>query len=197
MSRIIFFDTETTGILSRYPEAEIIEYTFQVWEDGVRGDFVTKKVKPGLPVPEEAARINGYTEEAWAGAQPWGVEDWENVRRFFPSCEANVKPKGIVVPGGHNVDFDIDMLNNQIRRFHGLHLPLDLSYRKVDTCRMAIALFELGEITSASLVNVARYFGIDTSLAHSSAGDVEMTIQVWEQFLLVLDSGLRSMRGVV
>jgi DNA polymerase III epsilon subunit-like protein len=191
---VIFIDTETTDL---DPEkGEIIEYTFAEWIDGVRGRHLTRKVMPVGPVSPKAAEINGYTREAWeaAGAQPWSSEDNGNVFNFIPAKEEGTRGEGRVIVGGHNTRFDLDFLNWQIKK-QGHRQALDYSHRLIDTMTGAAPLMGLGELTSVSLVNVARYFGIDTSLAHSSAGDVEMTIQVWEYLLLLTDAGLRSLRA--
>lgn len=188
---IIFIDTETTGL---DPDAgEIIEYTFAEWDAGVRGRVVTRKVRPVGPVPDSAARINGYTPEKWeeAGALPWGGADLDTLFSFIPSAVAGVKPKGIVRVGGHNTNFDLHFFGAQLRR-QGWDLPLDHSHRIVDTMTAAAPLLDIGEVTSVTLVSLARYFGIDTSLAHSSAGDVEMTIRVYEEQIRLTLDGLTN-----
>lgn len=189
--RIVFCDTETTGLDP--DEGEIIEYTFAEWEDGVRGRTVTRKVRPEGPVPESASRINGYTPEKWeaAGALPWSGADFDTLFSFIPSTQVGVRPSGRVVVGGHNTNFDLRFFGGQLRR-KGWMLPLDHSHRIVDTMTGAATLLALGEIKSAALVSVAQYFGIDTSLAHSSAGDVEMTIRVFEEQIRLTLDGLTN-----
>ncbi len=83
--KLVFLDTETTGLL-QHPGAELIEYAFAVWEDGkvIRG-IDSQRVLPSNGCTAEAAKINGYTQEAWLaeGAQLFGQADVDNICSYL------------------------------------------------------------------------------------------------------------------
>jgi DNA polymerase III alpha subunit (gram-positive type) len=173
--RIVFFDTETSNLPERNPNAEIIAYTTRVWVDGNVGEPRTIHTFPYGEVHPEAAKINGYTPEEWTRRGAVRQFDWHDVTNLREALGNDA------IIGGHNTGFDTDMV---CRMFARANLsPPKWNYRKVDTQAMAQALVAIGAIKSASLVNVANYIGCDISGAHTSEGDVNMTIAVWEWFV--------------
>jgi DNA polymerase III epsilon subunit-like protein len=178
--RIVFVDTETTGLTSM---DQVLEYSFKVWEDGVVSQAYTRRVMPTVPCNPKAQEVNGFTREAWeaCGAVPWSALDCDYVSYFLQD--------GTIV-GGHNTPFDVGMI---AREFERAKRPFpQLSREEVDTKRLAVPLMALGEIPKTALTTVAQYFGLDVSLAHTSMGDVDMTIGIWERFLQLQHRGLRA-----
>lgn len=177
--RIIFIDTETTGLNPHRNEIDptlgncILSYTIQAWTDGVLGPAQTIHLLPTCPVEPGAAKVNGYSPEEWArrgATRSFGWEDCTNL---------NVLHDAIV--GGHNVPFDLDFVAAEFAR--GKVASPKWNHRKVDTQALSMPLVALGAIKSAALAHVAAYWGIDHSQAHTSAGDVTTTIQVWERYV--------------
>ncbi len=179
--RIRFFDTETSDLPSRNPNAEIIAYTTQIWDNGVVQPPQTIHLLPRGPVADEAAKVNGYTPQEWARRGAVRHFDWQDVTNLQNALHDQTV-------GGHNTEFDLNMVKITFERAN-IALP-KWNYQIVDTQRQAASLVALGLIAKQSLVNVAKYFGIDTSKAHSSEGDVAMTIAVFEAFALLMLDGL-------
>jgi DNA polymerase III alpha subunit (gram-positive type) len=183
--RITFFDTETSDLPERNPAAEIIAYTTQVWDSGVAQPAQTVYLLPTGPVAPEAAKVNGYTPEEWQRRGAVRSFSWEDATNLQQALHDQIV-------GGHNVGFDLDMVARTFARA-GAAGPKP-NYRKVDTQPMAQSLVALGLIQSASLVNVAKYFGVDVGAAHTSDGDVTMTIKVFEKFCLLIKGGIEYAR---
>lgn len=180
--RIRFFDTETSDLPSRNPNAEIIAYTTQLWDNGVTSEAQTIHLLPTGPVAEEAAKVNGYTPEEWARRGAVRSFGWEDVTNLNNALHDQIV-------GGHNIEFDLDMVRRTFDRAK-MAAPKP-NYQLIDTQRQAAALVALNLITKASLVPACQYFGIDTSGAHTSAGDVTMTIKLFEAFALLSLDGLK------
>jgi len=172
--RIVFIDTETSDLPDRNPNAEIIAYTIQPWVDGVRGTAQTVHLFPRGPVAPEAQRVNGYTEALW---------HYRGAVRAFDDTDLAFLRQALdnAIVGGHNTGFDTNMIELEFARRRTA--KPDWNYRKVDTQAMAMGLVGIGVIQKAGLVDMAKHFGIPHTNAHTSFGDVETTILVWEKFL--------------
>lgn len=185
--KLIAIDCETTG-LDDYPLShEVIEIAAQVWEDGERGPLYVKRFMPCGPVDPGAAKANGFTPEKWGAVQeaagipcrPFSFDDAGDLYRMI------VPPQGDTVeaPLGANIAFDMRFLREAFRRVRH-PFPAFKTHRTVDVQALAIPLVVAGKIPNASLKHIAEFYGIDTSAAHSAAGDVNMTIQVFERLVL-------------
>jgi DNA polymerase III epsilon subunit-like protein len=98
--RPVYLDTETTGLDKT---AEIIEISI-IDTDG--STLVDTLVRPSLPIPQDASRINHITSEMVQKAQPWPFL-WNNIK---PSLNNRV----VVI---YNADFDIRMLKQTHDRY--------------------------------------------------------------------------------
>lgn len=167
--RIVFFDTETTGLIDKNPKAEIVEYAGATWDDGdVSGEF-HRYVIPVFGCPAEAAAINGYDEAKWRGA---GAETF----KVPHATELRQRLDGMMI-GGSNPDFDKKMIRASCERL-GQPVP-DWSYKHLDLGAYGLLLQLAGEIVNAKLETLAAYFGIPHE-AHTAMGDVKASIGVWE-----------------
>lgn len=110
---IMVFDTETTG-LTLHPRAPIemqphlIEFggAFLSATTGERKEQFQFLVNPGIPIPEDATRVNGITNEMVA-AQPRFADVWPFIAAKFDKC------KGCVA---HNAPFDLSVLQIELMR---------------------------------------------------------------------------------
>lgn len=178
--RIVFCDTETSDLPDRNPNAEIISYTICPWVDGVRGEMRTVHVYPVGPVHPEAQRVNGYTPELWASRGAVRSFDWHDLSNFREALDS-------AIVGGHNTGFDTGMIETVFARLKTAR-P-DWNYRKVDTQAMAMGLVAIGVLKKAGLADVAAHFGIVNQAPHTSYGDVDCTINVFEALLGVYLKG--------
>ncbi|MDR1306729.1 MAG: 3'-5' exonuclease, partial [Treponema sp.] len=88
------FDIETTGLDSR--QDRIVEFGAVKFDR--RGPIVryAALINPGIPMPEEAGRVNGITDQMLAGKPP--------LEAVFPDFLGLVKDTVIIA---HNAPFDM------------------------------------------------------------------------------------------
>ena len=165
---IVFFDTETTGLL---PSAELLEIgfvkvkarTFEIIEEG---DI---KLKPAHieRANAESLAIVGYDEEEWNRE---GVDRKTGLELFLQHTDG-------VMLAGHNVVFDRQHVESE-REEHGIQ-P-NFFYKSLDTFVMAWSLLgDHPEFEKFSLGELARYFNIDQGRAHRAIDDAKTTYQVF------------------
>ncbi len=96
----VFLDTETTGLSSsdEIVEIAIVDAAGQVLAD--------KLVKPSRPIPKEATRIHGITDEQVKGAPSWPIL-WMSLRPLLIG-------KPVVA---YNSDFDLKMMRQSHDRY--------------------------------------------------------------------------------
>lgn len=99
----IAFDTETTGLdpkRDRIVEIGAVKFD----ERGIIARFSTL-IYPGIPMPEEAGKVNGITDAMLAG-KPTAVEVLPDFLRFIEG--------GILV--AHNAPFDVSFIQGELER---------------------------------------------------------------------------------
>jgi DNA polymerase III epsilon subunit-like protein len=179
---LLVVDTETGGL--EPSGACIISIAAQVLVLGEGllepGAIFDTKIKPDRPVSKEAANVNGYTPEAWAGA-PDGALALDLFRQWVEGvCKAHfLAPMWC----GCNPLFDLKFYNSDRMR-HGLIAPDGLSYRVIDVQSMAIPLLFRGEVSSVSLAALRAWAGLTGEQTHTAMGDVLDTCEVIGALLL-------------
>jgi len=110
---IIVFDTETTGLLKNRlspldKQPQIIElYAMRLDKDRKKIDEIDVLVNPKKKLDDIITKITGLTDDDLRDASDWaGVHD--QVHKFFSAAPARVF--------GHNLYFDLEMLNLEYRR---------------------------------------------------------------------------------
>jgi DNA polymerase III epsilon subunit-like protein len=96
----VYLDTETTGLEAK---DEIVEISI-VDEDG--SILLDKYVRPSQPIPHEATRIHGITDNDVKGAMQWPIL-WQTVRPLLAG-------RLIVM---YNSDFDTRMMKQSMTRY--------------------------------------------------------------------------------
>lgn len=176
---LVFFDTETTGLLSDNPAdpvpgiIEIACVRTTPDASSIIDEYETKIVleRDRYPVSEDALRINGYSDEKWAKAIPLEDALHQVVQRM---------PFGVQL-AGHNTGFDIGMLKGSLRRA-GMRIP-KFYYHYVDTMSLGQPLVAKGLVENVKLVTLSKYFGVPHEHAHTAMGDVRATLGVYRAIL--------------
>ena len=167
-ARFCVFDTETTGLSSRYDR--IIEFGGVIVEDGKIVDQFNQYYDPGMPIPEEATRINHITDDMVRG-KPKIEDDLERILSFFGDC--------ILV--AHNATFDIGMVNAALSR---KGLP-PLTNPVIDT--MPISHYLFPEAARHSEGAMLRNLGLGNIYseedAHEAVYDATALNEGWKEIL--------------
>jgi DNA polymerase III subunit epsilon len=160
----IYLDTETTGLDSK---AEIIEIA--VVDSNLR-PLINTLVRPRNPIPQDATRIHGITDQMTATAPTW-VALWQEIRGVFFGRQLAI----------YNADFDLRMID-QTNKICGLprwqpgSTPLDImilfaDFRAVwDPIRNQNRYFRLEEAGS--------YLGIKLPNSHRALDDALLAREV-------------------
>jgi DNA polymerase III epsilon subunit family exonuclease len=174
--RVVVVDTETTGMSPADGHALVEVATVVVADDGI-GESWSSLVRPGRPIPPDAAAVHGITDAMVAEAPAPAPVAAELRRR----C-------GDATIAFHNAMFDLPFLVALLRQAGEapLYNPV------VDTLGLARGLAEPG---GNSLGALAARFGFTPEARHRALADARMTARVfmtlsgrWER-----ERGVRSL----
>ncbi len=155
-TRVVALDTETTG-MSPEAGAALVEVASVVIENGEIGATWSSLVRPGRPIPPDAVRVHGITDEMVADApEPGSIAG-----RLRATC-------GDLPLVFHNAPFDLPFLTDLMRKSGEKPLLNPI----VDTLGLARGLFEAG---GNSLGSLAARLGLPPQSAHRALGDALTT----------------------
>lgn len=161
LSDYIVFDIETTGLDSSYDE--VIEIgAIKIKNNKIVSKF-NSLVKPKNAIDEYITELTGITNEM--------VKDAPTIEEVLPDFMDYIDNDILI---GHNVNFDINFIYDNLYRN-----KLDvLTNNFIDTMRISRKL--LPNLSHHRLIDLARYFEIDTTNNHRTLKDCEITMNVYE-----------------
>lgn len=154
MTKLIIFDTETTGVDTETDR--IIQFALNL--DGQEKQFL---VNPGVPIPPEATAVHGITDADVKNAKPFSHYA-EKLHRIFKSAD---------LVGFGIARFDIPLL---IKEFKRCGIRWEPGGRVID-CLEIFFRFEKRDLTAA----LKFYCGEEHTDAHDALGDVRATEKVF------------------
>ncbi len=174
-----FVDTETGGLVpGKSPIIEVATILTDLALKEVARFEAKIRLRAGDVVDPGAARVNGYTPEAWTEAIPFA--------EYMGFLEKQIPRGSVAIPVGHNVGFDRDMIDK------GYYTPAKrfcpLGYRKVDTLTIAMCLRAAGliRVPDLKLGSVGTALGIPLGRAHSAMSDALVAKGIFEHGLALL-----------
>lgn len=162
-SRIIYYDTETTGV--RPDKDRIIEIAAY---DPDRDVSFVQFVNPGCPIPAESTGITGITDEMVANAPSYEIVG----QNFIEFCG----PDAILI-AHNNERFDKIFIETESAR-HNLMLP---SWRYLDTLKWSRKYRT--DLPSHALQSLREVYGFEANQAHRALDDVMMLYKIFSMMI--------------
>jgi len=169
---IIFYDVETTGLKSKTSKILSLSAIKYKYDDNLfkEIDRLDVFINPCLPIPEEASKVNGITNEKVKDE----MDEWDThekiIRPFFGDNP--------ILAGYNILNFDDKFMQLLWLRSCGVELKPEA---ELDVLRM---VQEKMNLKSSTLENAAKELGADFGLSfHTSIDDVIATERVAELLL--------------
>ncbi len=159
LDEFVVIDVETTGL--RPLRQRVIEVACIRYRNGAEEARFESLVNPGKRIPAYISELTGIKDAHVAEAPPFAAIA-EAVQTFIGS--------GLVV--GHNIAFDLNFLNAELKRVD----RTSLINERLDTMGMAVRL--LRGVRKPSLDKVARQVGLVPRKIHRAGVDAELTGEV-------------------
>ncbi|MDR1780953.1 MAG: 3'-5' exonuclease [Tannerella sp.] len=156
---LVFFDLETTGISIIHDR--IVEISLlKIYPDGTE-ESKTRRINPGIPIPAEATKVHGITDE--------DVKDCPPFKAIARSLASLIE--GCDLAGFNSNRFDIPLLAEEFLR---AGIDIDLNKRKFIDVQTIFHKMEQRTLSAA----YKFYCNKDIDNAHSAEGDVKATYEV-------------------
>ena len=181
------FDLETTGV-DQHQDRPVTAYTARHHRDGrieLEQDWL---INPGIPIPAEAAKVHGITDEI---AQRDGTEPGPSVDSLIEhllccsieDAEQDGLPPGLGRPiVGMNLAFDLTMLHADALR-HGVR-TFEQRRREAGVFVPVVDIYVLDKQADRyrkgkrKLVDLARVYHVPLDNAHDARADAVASVQI-------------------
>lgn len=157
-------DVETTGL---DPEHDLLIETAALRvRDSVVVDRYSSLINPGVPISDFISHLTGITNEELSSA-PAVIDVLPEFIDFI----------GDDILVGHNVNFDVNFLYDNIEKHLGKHFTNDY----VDTLRLSKRFFK--DAPSFKLSFLADYLSVKVDVSHRALSDCETTNQIYQKLV--------------
>jgi len=164
---VVVVDVESTGL--DYSQHELIEIgALKLQGREIVGVF-NSLIKPKSTITPEITRLTGIDNEM--------VKDFPAAEQILAKFIDFAGPSVLIA---HNVDFDIPFLKHHLQHL----LKKELTNESL--CTLKLSRYLLPNLVNHKLHTIASHFNIPVANRHRAMGDVELTYQVWLQFIEVL-----------
>ena len=184
--KIMVCDTETTGLGDDDQIIELAALTATIGKDMSINEecHIDRFIRPYKPVPVNASRVNGLTDEFLASY------DTEDIA--FPEISEYLETEGIFV--GYNFNFDINMINNLYKRNKRICPKKEF----IDVLEMVRDTVPSDKVPNYRLETIAKYLGCSGNLNfHTAIDDVRATAAVFSKCLQMYVEQYRQEKTMV
>lgn len=177
--QLLAFDTESTGV--DVNTDRVVQLGAAYFESRAVVDKRQMLVNPGVPIPPDAAKVHGITDDKVKDKPPFA----QVAAKFIEHLEGRVRPGGPPWLLGYNaISYDTPLLNAEFARIG--------STFRIDPARVldphVTVGWHLRALRSRKLTDVAAHFGITfDGAAHSAAADAVVSGQL---LLALVQKGL-------
>jgi len=158
---LVFFDLETTGL--DIPQDRIVQFAFIKVDPDKNLTEWKELVHPGIPIPPEASRVHGITDDM--------VADKPVFSYFAPRIGGLLHDSDLA--GFNAARFDIPFLQAEMER---AGFPLDLAGRRIVDAQVIFHRREPRDLSAA----YRFYCRKELEGAHDALADVRATLEVLE-----------------
>lgn len=195
----LWFDTETGGLNPKVHS--LLTAYFAVCDKDLNIiDELELQLKPSdrskLNLNPEAMNVNKIDiEEHLSDPNTVTYEEGRvKLKQFLLRNKIKGKRKSLM-PAGHNVAFDKDMIWNQL-------MPQDefeevVHYRTLDTSSVCTFLKDVGILPEdlGNLMSLVEHFNVPKQEAHNAKGDVRMNIEMYKRIKVMMKDRKKDMIG--
>lgn len=163
----VILDIETTGL--EPTQAEITEIgALKVIGKEVK-DIYSSLIKPKQSISAEITKLTGIDDEM--------VKDFPPAEQILPKFLDFI---GDAILIAHNAAFDLPFI-----KYHTKQL-LNKEFNNQVACTLKTSRFLLPQLPNHKLHTVAEHFKLKVVNRHRAMGDVELTYQIWLNFMDML-----------
>lgn len=179
---LTFVDTETTGLSHRFNHIIQLAY-IKVAESPTPVDLkvikeveIKLQVPPGVEVPPDVAKLNGYDPKVWAKE---AIPREEAIDRFLKDLTWSSF-------GGQNPQFDYRFIDEELFR-QKKSWPKMANYSLYSVDAMARPLQKMGLIQNVKQETLCAFFNLGVQ-RHDALDDIRQAVEIYKR-LLVLSTG--------
>ena len=170
-ARYCVFDTETTGLSSRYDR--IIEFGGILVENGQIVGRLNQYINPEMHIPEESSKVNHITDEM--------VKDKPTIKEVLPKI---LEFFGDTILVAHNATFDVGFINAALER---VGMP-PIKNPIIDTIPISHYLFpEAAWHNEGAMLKNLGLRVYNEEEAHEAVYDATALNEGWQEIILRLD----------
>ena len=163
----VVLDIETTGL--EPTQDEITEIGAMKIKGKEVQDIFSSLVKPQKPISAEITKLTGIDDEL--------VKDAPPIDLVLPKFIDFINSAVLIA---HNADFDAPFIKYHLKRITATELTNSI------ICTVKLSRFLLPQLPNHKLHTVASHFGLKVENRHRAMGDVELTYQIWINFMDLL-----------
>ena len=192
MKKILYFDTETTGIDKKLND--IIQFAAILDVDGVEVERCNIKMQPFSyeNIEPKAIETHGITiEEMKTFMTP--QEGYKKITTMFKHHINKYEKTDKMYPAGYNVEFDIGFLSELFAKNKDKYLGSFINWRKIDPLPVLYMLDCSGklELENYKLATVCKFLGIEID-AHDAMSDILATKEVIKRVMSLCERGCKK-----
>jgi DNA polymerase-3 subunit epsilon len=182
MKKILWFDTETTGLDP--VKNDIIQLAGIVEIDGKEVGTFDYKCQPFdyTTIQQDALDTHGMTLEQIKTFEVPGQIQYNFTKMLAQYCDKFDKTDKFY-PGGYNCKFDIDFLAQWFKKCGDSYLGSWINWRALDPLPLLYLADYRGEISlpDYKLATTTKHYGVDLFSAHDALSDVRATRTLWHK----------------
>ncbi len=176
MKKILYFDTETTGVDP--VKNDIIQIAGIIEVDGEVKEEFNLKAKPFdfTTIQDRALEVNNVTREELE-EYPDPRQAYVKLLGIFTSHIDKFDREDKFFPAGQNIRFDLDFLSNFFRKNYDKYFGSWQNWKMIDSLYITNMLASLGllNLPNHKLETVCEHFEIKIEKAHDALSDIRAT----------------------